>query len=94
MDLDQRIAVSSDALFQEVEGEAVILDLAQGQYFGLDEVGTRIWQLLQTHGTVRAVFDQMLDEFDVEPERLEADLEALLQALADSGLVNLGPAGP
>jgi len=64
MDLDQRIAVSSDALFQEVEGEAVILDLAQSQYFGLDEVGTRIWQLLQTHGTARAVIDQMLEEFD------------------------------
>jgi hypothetical protein len=91
MDLDQRIAVSSDALFQEVEGEAVILDLAQSQYFGLDEVGTRIWQLLQTHGTARAVIDQMLEEFDVEPERLEADLEALLEALAESRLVTLEP---
>jgi hypothetical protein len=91
MELDQVITVSPDALIQEVEGEAVILDLAQGQYFGLDEVGTRIWQLLQEHGSARAVFDQMLAEFDVEPERLEADLEELLEALADSGLVTLGP---
>jgi hypothetical protein len=91
MDLDRAITVSPDTLFQEVEGEAVILDMARGKYFGLDEVGTRIWQLLQDHGTARAVFNQMLAEFDVEPERLEADLEALLQALAESGLVTLEP---
>jgi len=91
MALDQVITVSPDALFQEVEGEAVILDLAQGKYFGLDEVGTRIWQLLEAHGTAREVFDQMLEEFDVEPERFEADLEALLEALAESRLVTLEP---
>lgn len=94
MDLKQVITVSPDAVFQEVKGEAVILDLARGVYFGLDEVGTRIWQLVQAHGSGRAVFDQMLKEFDVEPERLEADLDDLLQALADSGLVTLGPAAP
>ncbi len=88
-----KLAVSPDALFQEVEGEAVLLDLDQGTYFGLDEVGTRIWQLIGAHGSARAVFDQMLEEFDVEPGRLEADLDDLLQALADNGLVTLLPAG-
>jgi uncharacterized membrane protein len=77
-----------------VEGEAVLLHLGQGKYFGLDEVGTRIWQLAEAHGSARAVLDQMLEEFDVEPDRLEADLDNLLRALAENGLVTLSPADP
>jgi hypothetical protein len=89
MDRELTITASPDAVFQEVEGEAVLLHLAQGKYFGLDEVGTRIWQLLEAHGSAGAVLDRMLEEFDVEPERLESDLDDLLQALAENGLVTL-----
>lgn len=86
------ITVSPDAVFQVVEDEAVLLHLAQGKYFGLDEVGARIWQLVEAHGSARAVRDQMLAEFDVEPDRLESDLHELLWALAENGLVTLSPA--
>jgi hypothetical protein len=48
--------------------------------------------LVEAHGSARAVRDQMLEEFDVEPDRLEADLDDLLQALAENGLVTLSPA--
>ena len=43
---DQVFTVSKDVLFQEVAGETVLLDLNSESYFGLDEVGTRIWTLL------------------------------------------------
>ncbi len=92
MDLDQIVVVSPETVFQEVEGESVLLNLAQARYYGLDEVGTRIWQLLQEHGSARAVFDRMLQEFAVEPERLEADLEHLLRDLQNNGLVTMASA--
>jgi hypothetical protein len=92
MNLDQTIVISPDTLFQEVEGEAVLVNLASCRYFGLDEIGTHVWLLLQQYGLVRTVFEQMLLEYDVLPERLEADLEQLLQSLRHNGLVTLEPA--
>ncbi|TVQ95023.1 MAG: PqqD family protein [Chromatiaceae bacterium] len=83
---------SPEVLFQEIAGEAVLLDLASETYFGLDDVGTRIWHLLHDHGSLRAVYDSMLNEYDVEPARLEDDLLAHVAQLADAGLVTLGAA--
>jgi hypothetical protein len=55
--MNQKYQISPDVLSQEVHGETVLLDLAGETYFGLNEVGTRIWQLLkQDHG-----FKDMLD---------------------------------
>lgn len=88
--LADQVTISRDVLFQQVEGEAVLLDLASETYFGLDEVGTRIWQLLQGHSRLRTVFEILRDEYDVEPERLEQDLLKLIGELADAGLVIYG----
>jgi len=85
----QKITISEEALSQEVNGETVILDLKSESYFGLDEVGTRIWQLLQEHGDVQKTFDVMLDEFDVEEEQLEKDMSALLDDMLEKGLLHL-----
>ena len=59
----QSVVVSEEALYQEVSGEIVILDLKSESYFGLDEVGARIWQLLKQHGDLQQIFDIMLDEY-------------------------------
>ena len=94
MDLNLRVTPSPTTIFQEVEGEAVLLNLDRAEYFGLDETGTRVWELLQEHGSTGAIVEQMLQEFDVAPQRLEADLEHLLHDLLDNGLIALGPAEP
>ena len=91
MDFDQKIVVSPDTVFQELEGECVLLNLGTSKYFGLDEIGTRAWQLIQEHRLARLVYEGMLREFDVEPERLETDLERLLGDLHEKGLVDLRP---
>ena len=43
---EQTLSVSTEVIAQEVSGETVLLDLKSEQYFSLDVVGTRIWQLL------------------------------------------------
>ena len=84
----QKITISDHALSQEVNGETVILDLKSESYFGLDEVGTRIWQLLQEHGEAKKVFDVMLDEFDVDADTLASDMKNLIDDLVDKGLIS------
>lgn len=81
------LAHSDEVLFQEVGGEAVLLDLASEQYFGLDAVGTRIWELLDGARALADVHRRLCEEFEADGGRIEADLLALSQSLADAGLV-------
>jgi hypothetical protein len=87
--LSQRVILSPEALFQEIGGEGVILDLKSSSYFGLDEVGVRLWQLLQTDPSLQAACDTLLAEYEVEPTQLEQDLVKLLDQLAEAGLASI-----
>lgn len=89
--LDDTVKIAGSVLFQQVSGESVLLDIDSERYFGLDEVGTRIWQLLTEHERLADLYAVLLDEYDVEPERLERDLTKLIAALAARGLLQVGP---
>jgi coenzyme PQQ synthesis protein D (PqqD) len=91
LSLRHSITVAPDIVFREVDGEAVILNLETGFYFGLDQVGTRIWQLIQEHGSLQKVFETMCDEFDVGSDALERDLLGLMDELCVKGLVRASP---
>jgi len=71
----------------DVSGEAVILNLKSGVYYGLDALGARIWDLIQKPMTVGEIHSILLKEYEVQPDRCERDLLALLQKLADAGLI-------
>jgi PAS domain-containing protein len=79
-------------LFQEIEGETVLLDPNAERYFGLDNVGTRFWQLLQEHDDLEQIVTVMLDEYDVDEATLRHDLGGLIGRLAAEGLVLEEPA--
>jgi len=87
--LDQTVRVPDDVLFRELQGEAVILNLASSTYFGLDGVGTRIWQLCEAHGSLRTVFDAMQREFDAPDDTLQSDLLTFVDELLARGLLAL-----
>jgi cell division septum initiation protein DivIVA len=84
-----RATVPEDVLVQELQGESVLLNVRSGRYFGLDEVGTRLWAVLTTTESVGAACEALAAEYDVEPARLRADIEALVARLAEHGLVEL-----
>lgn len=84
--LDNTFILSRDAVFRDLDGEAVILDLDGGLYFGLNAVGTRMWQLIEQHGRLRVVFEELCHEYDVAPDVLERDLLGLVGRLAEARL--------
>lgn len=84
------INLSTDVLAQELEGETVLLDLASENFFGLDAVSTRVWQLLQEGAGREQVIDTLLEEYEVERPVLEQDIAELLERLAQAGLITLG----
>lgn len=89
MSLTDSLVVRPDVVFRELDGEAVLLNLETGTYLGLDKVGTRIWQLLVQHGSLAKVLDAMLEEYEVDPKRLEHDLLDLCGQLCANGLGDL-----
>lgn len=89
LSFSQRVVVTPDTLINVVGNEAVLLNLGNEQYFGLDESGTGIWQALTTNETIQAAYEKLLDEYEVSAEVLQKDLCELLEKLLAHGLVEL-----
>jgi hypothetical protein len=79
--------VSSDAAFRDLEGESVILDLASGTYYGLNEVGTRIWVLLDEGRDEEGIAVALTAEYEVALEDARHHVRALLADLLARGLI-------
>jgi len=89
MDFQQRVKARSDVIMREVSGESVLLDLKSETYFGLDEVGTRMWNLVVSASCIEEAYRALLDEYDVEAHQLREDLIELIQMLVDENLVEI-----
>ena len=91
--LPQSVTISPDVLFQELNGEAVLLDLKTERYYGLDDIGTRMWRLLESNGHVEAACARLLQDYEVDEATLRHDLSELIDNLAMAGLILVQPAG-
>ena len=88
--LDAAFRIPDEVIFRELDGEAVVLNLDTGIYFGLDAVGTRIWRLLEERKPLKAVLETLIDEYEAPPDRLQRDLLAFVERLDDKGLLSRG----
>ena len=83
------ISKTPDQIASELGGEAVILNLASGTYYGLNEVGARVWDLIQQPCTFHKIFHTLLTEYDVQPEICEQDLKKLLVEMKEACLIEV-----
>jgi hypothetical protein len=81
------VTVPEHVLMRELDGESVILDLNDEDYYGLDEIGTRIWQVLIESDTIGDAIKILTSEYAVEPGQLEKDLEEFVTDLVDKKLM-------
>src|SRR5262249_39649789 len=84
----RRYRPGSDVLFQELDGEAVLLHLASGVYYSLDPVGTRIWNLAVAGNSPEEVSAQLLRDYEVSAEQAARDVAALLAELQRHDLLH------
>ena len=84
-----RLSTPSDVLVSELAGESVILNLKSECYFGLDEMGTRMWSALTTSESIQAAYDGLLAEYAVDEKELRHDLSELIEKLVDQGLLEV-----
>ena len=91
IDLNTRISVPPNVLARRVGSEVIVLDTAQGEYFGLPAVGARIWELLASGSMLSEVADVLCVEFDTDRPTAEQDLLLLTEQLRDKGLLLVKP---
>ena len=84
-----RVRPAENVLIRELEGESVLLNLDTETYFGLDDVGTRMWSVLTTSDSVEDSCEALANEYDVSREQLRKDLGVLLEELKEHGLVEI-----
>lgn len=88
------VVASKDLVSCDLAGESVILNINNGMYYGLDQVGSWIWNTLKDPISVQDIRDHLIREYNVEAERGERDLLALLSELADEGLIEVKDGPP
>jgi hypothetical protein len=89
LSLSSRIRISEHTLFHELSGETVLLELSRGIYYGLDEVGTRIWRCLGEGRSLQDAVAALVDEYDVTEQQGAEDVLALVQELEERRLIEI-----
>lgn len=84
-----RVQIPDGVLISNLQEEAVILNLESERYFGLDGVGTRMLTILANSDSIEAAYAVLAEEFDVDGVVLREDLLALVESLAQKGLVQV-----
>ncbi len=86
----EKVMVKDTVFAQEVDGEMVLLDMNSENYFGLDAVGTDIWQAIEKYeGDLQEVLSDLMEQYDVKEEILKKDLTAFVDKLVENGLVEV-----
>ncbi|TMC55069.1 MAG: PqqD family protein [Chloroflexi bacterium] len=89
------VAVAAeDQVSSELAGEAVILSLRTGMYYGLDPVGARIWALLASPTSIADIRDTIVGEYDVDVDRCERDVLTFVRQLLAQDLIEVGDGTP
>jgi hypothetical protein len=85
--LDSTLTRTEEQISVATGEEIVVLNAKTGIYFSMEEIGVRIWQLLENPIRVRAIYDRLIDEYHVEPVQCEQDLLSFLSDLSEQGLI-------
>ena len=87
--LSDRLRVPQGVLVSGLQQESVLLNLDSERYFGLDDVGTRMFSVLSLSDSIEAAWQVLLEEYEVEPDVLKADLLSLADSLIQQGLLEV-----
>lgn len=93
IDRETVVVASRDQVGSDLAGETVLLSMKTARYYGLADVGARIWSLVQRPVTVSEICEIIVREYDVSPGQCESDVVRFLEELATHGLVEVGGGG-
>ena len=87
--LDDLVEANKDLMMADLEGEAVLLNIQTGRYFGLNEVGTSIWALISEPRTVADLIEALRKEYKVASGMLNKDVMSFLESMEERSLIKV-----
>ena len=84
---DQNFRLSDEVLSQKIDGESILLDMKSENYFGLNDVGSHVLEMLQAGSSLKKLTDHLLTIYNVKEKQLSTDIAELLQQLLDAKLI-------
>ena len=87
--LDSMVSQIEDIVASDIDDEKVMMSVEKGQYFGLEPVGSRIWEMIAQPVRVSELIDVLLGRYDVDRETCEKDVLAFLEELNEAGILQV-----
>lgn len=89
IDMNSTIVRDNDIIFSELDGEAVMVSMERGEYYGINPIGTQIWGEIETPRKVSDLCELLITDFNVTLEQCGKDVLAFLNMLAEKGVVKV-----
>ena len=89
LSLQTTVMVSSQQVSCPLGDESAILNMKNSVYYGMNPVGTRVWNLLKQPKMIAEIRDAIIEEYEVEEARCERELFALLEEMRSEGLIEV-----
>lgn len=83
------ISRKPEVVFNEIDGEYVMLSIDKGEYYALNEAGSRIWEIIETPSTLRTIINKLHFEFDVEEEQCILDVKEFILEMLNKDIITL-----
>jgi Coenzyme PQQ synthesis protein D (PqqD) len=80
---------TTDQVSSNLAGEAIVLDIKSGRYFGMQEVGALIWSMLEKPRTVGEIREAIMSEYEVDQETCEHELTSFLHQMESAALIEI-----
>jgi len=85
--LNMTIKRNPELVASDMDGETVMMSIENGEYFGLDPVGSRIWALIEKPIRIDKLVELLLEEFEVSKDQCEIDTLEFLNRLQEKNLL-------
>ncbi|NWF35530.1 lasso peptide biosynthesis PqqD family chaperone [Mariprofundus sp. KV] len=89
LQMDNVIRRNPEIVHSDMDGETVMMSVNEGNYYGLNGVGSQIWDLLEQEMSVDAICTELLSRFDVEEEQCRSEVLAFLDEMVSSKVIEI-----
>ncbi|MEY8197633.1 MAG: lasso peptide biosynthesis PqqD family chaperone [Colwellia sp.] len=87
--LTHKLSRTSSAVASELDNEVVMMSIEQGEYYGLGQVGSQLWRLMEQPTSVQHIIEQLMAQYDVSFEQCQQDVTPFLTQLHHKGLIHI-----
>lgn len=84
-----KIQLPQEIIYSRIDDEIVLLNTESGKYFKIDEIGSRLWGIIETPIVVKDLCKQLVSEYEVSIPQCERDVTPFLQGMLEEGLLQL-----